>query len=161
MWFGVRKREVDLGDPIPEVRSFLGEVRLGQSESEAAEAAGVDEETLRRWKRDPAFREALRKAKTDGPPQVFWNLSDYTEHGVPAELGGDKHDWMKPGEPPPADPNAPAMFRRAQPSGLGEREAALASLSPAQRELLERELGRSSPGTGGSEWTIPPGGGWR
>jgi hypothetical protein len=143
MWFGLRKREVDLDDLIPEAHAFLGEIRLGKSEAEAVRAAGASEEQVRLWKRDPAFRERVRKAKTEGPPKVFWSWRELEE------LAGDepapaaaKHPWMKP-EPeraPPA-PNA--------------HEAALAALSASQRAVLDRELARSS------EIPLQGWGGWR
>ena len=67
-FFGLFRREVDLSDAIPEAHAFLGEVRCGKSESEAANAVGASEEQVRLWKRHPGFREALKKAKTEFKP---------------------------------------------------------------------------------------------
>jgi hypothetical protein len=78
-FLGLFKREVDLSELIPEAHALLGEVNCGESEQEARRAVGASEEELRRWKRHPAFREALRKAKTEPHQPKVWDLDNFPD----------------------------------------------------------------------------------
>lgn len=66
-FLGLFRREVDERELVDKARSFLDGIRLGRSEREAAERAEVSAEELRGWKRDGAFRAAIKRAKRDGP----------------------------------------------------------------------------------------------
>jgi hypothetical protein len=137
-WFGLFKKETDLSDLVGEAHLFLGEVRNGKSEAEAARAVGASEEQVRLWKRHPGFRAAVKRAKTEEPGVGFFDLDAYDEP-VP---GTAKHPWMR------REPGRPAH-------APDEREVALAALSASQRAVLDRELARSS------EIPLQGWGGWR
>jgi hypothetical protein len=142
-WFGLFKKEVDLSDLVREAQLFLGEIRCGKSEAEAARAVGASQEQVRLWKRHPGFREALRKAKTEEPSKGFWTPQELEELAGESSAvpGAERHPWMKP-EP--------------------EREVAPEPVQPqltiTQSEILARELARGEPSLLGQGWTIPPGG---
>jgi hypothetical protein len=75
-FLGLRKAEVEEGDWVWPARAVVDGVRNGQSEREARERAGASEEELRRWKRDPAYRTALRRARRgEGVPR-FWSMDE-------------------------------------------------------------------------------------
>lgn len=64
------KREQDENELTYEVRAFLSAIGGGKSEAEAAAHACIDEEDLRRWKRDPVFRAAVKQARRKGPREA-------------------------------------------------------------------------------------------
>jgi len=89
------KREEDEREFSYPARAVLAAVARGLSEPEAAGEAGIDVAEVRQWKRDPAFRAALRRAKREGPhePKCI-DLRNY--------LGGES----PPALPPPGTPQA-------------------------------------------------------
>ena len=86
----LRKKEEDDNTLSSLARSLMGAVRNGATEEDAAKEVGVDNETLREWRRDPAFRFHVRRAKAQGPYEPnCWNLN-----AIAAELDD-------PNAPPP------------------------------------------------------------
>ena len=84
------ERERDANELTAEVRAYLYAIGDGKSESEAAALACIDLEDLRRWKRDPVFRSAVKRAKREGPR---------TPHVWAGPISS-------PGAPPPGTPEA-------------------------------------------------------
>lgn len=74
------KREEDENELTYDARAVIHGVAHGKSEAEAAAEAGIEAEDLRRWKRDPVFRRALRRARREGPREThFWAWNDPDE----------------------------------------------------------------------------------
>jgi len=90
-FLGLFQRELDENELVWEDRAVIDGVRNGQSDADAAQAAGVDGETLRGWKRDPAFRQALRRAKVEGPREpTVHDLRPHTDpSGIPPPGSSD------------------------------------------------------------------------
>jgi hypothetical protein len=78
-FLGLLKAETDAREWCWEARDLLGFIRDGMSERKAAERARVTQEQLRQWKRIPGFRNAIRRAKREGPVVHIWSMDDLTE----------------------------------------------------------------------------------
>ncbi len=61
------KREVDDNQWSYEVQAFLNAIANGKSEAQAAADTCIEPEDLRRFKRDAAFRGAMKRARREGP----------------------------------------------------------------------------------------------
>jgi hypothetical protein len=71
------KREAEDNALSYDAKALVWRVAAGMSEAAAAAEVGIEEEDLRRWRRKPAFREAIRRARREGPSEPhFTNLND-------------------------------------------------------------------------------------
>ena len=68
-YLGLFRRELDKGEMVPKARSVIYGVRNGKTAQQAARDIGVSADELRQWRRDPAFRAALRRKP--GVPKVI------------------------------------------------------------------------------------------
>jgi hypothetical protein len=67
MFFPFTKKEEEDAVPGHKAQRFLGRIRRGMSDLEAAAAVGIDEEELRRLRRMPQFRGEVKRARREGP----------------------------------------------------------------------------------------------
>jgi hypothetical protein len=93
-FLGLFRREVDDNELVYAARQVVEAVRSGLSEDDAARQAGVDEETLRGWRRDSVFRHAVRRAKALGPrTNPIVSLDDEYRKMVAAGEGPGSASW--------------------------------------------------------------------
>jgi hypothetical protein len=64
-FWGLFKKETDLGELTWQVRSLLSAVRAGRPVAEAAEEVGVTPTHLRQLQRSPVFLHHLRQARAE------------------------------------------------------------------------------------------------
>ncbi|MGA2455589.1 MAG: hypothetical protein ABSG93_18945 [Solirubrobacteraceae bacterium] len=94
-FLGLFKREIEDNELSSLARLLVGEVRNGASEDDAAKASDIDPETLREWRRNPAYRFAVRRARAQGP----YEPACHNLNAIAAELD----DPSAP--PPPGTPD--------------------------------------------------------
>jgi hypothetical protein len=108
-----REAEANEADLSFEAREVLHAVGHGKTEAQAAAEAGIGLEELRAWKRDPAFRAAIKRARREGPREAqLWTFDVARGRYVSSR----ERDSSPPDTPP--------------------------QLSIAQQLMLERELAR-------------------
>jgi hypothetical protein len=74
------KKEEDDHALSSSARAVVQRVAHGMSEAAAAAEVGVEAEDLHRWKREPAFRSAVRRARREGPSETrFYPWNDHDD----------------------------------------------------------------------------------
>lgn len=75
-YLGLFRHELEEGDLVFPARRVIAGVRRGLTVNAAAREAGVSPQKLAQWKRNPAFRAALKRKR--GEPKII-NLNDYVD----------------------------------------------------------------------------------
>jgi hypothetical protein len=68
----LRKSEQDANELSYSARAVVERIAAGMSDAAAAAEVGVEEEDLHRWKREPLFRSAIRRARREGPRETYF-----------------------------------------------------------------------------------------
>jgi hypothetical protein len=98
-FFGLLKSEEDTTTWCSAAKDFLGFVGDGMSEREARDRARVSADQIRQWKRIPGFREAIRRARSNGgglTAKGVCNLAQVMPPETDVEAGErERREWER------------------------------------------------------------------
>jgi DNA-binding CsgD family transcriptional regulator len=99
--FPFTKREEEDTILSRRAKRLIGKIARGMSEVEAADALKIDEEALRQLRRNPHFRDEVKRAREEGykPPRVV-RLADALDPNEPPPPGAsedaiERQGWSK------------------------------------------------------------------